>query len=106
MRWPWVSVARLDDAIEQVRYFRGRCEHLEEQVVRMRRHEAGMSELPRQPRPPVEKMPEELAQHIAKFLGKTTKKGMRDTAFKRHAGGEPWSSIMADMMPPETEEDA
>jgi len=101
MTWPWTSVRRLTDALEQVAWLRAENARLVEQLTRIGRHQAGLSELPRVPRPALEPMPRDLLKHFNSFDSASIRKAQRDVALRRHAAGEPWATIMADAMPPE-----
>jgi chromosome segregation ATPase len=120
MRWPWTSLARLEserwhheqriselraqmlarieDADDEITWLREKNEHLTEQLVRIQRHQAGLHEVPKQPRPALEPMPVELREYVAGFANRSIQKAMRDAAYRRHSQGEPWASIMADAM--------
>jgi hypothetical protein len=128
MRWPWTSVARLnselwyqenriavlqkqmDDRLavarEEIAWLREKNDHLTDQLVRIQRHQAGLHEVPKQPRPALEPMPVELREYVAGFANRSIQKAMRDAAYKRHAQGEPWDSIMEDAMREDEQEGA
>jgi len=98
MRWPWVGRGRLDDALEQVAFLRAENARLSEALTRIGRHEAGMTEEPRAPRPVVEPMPESLKEHIAKWGSRDLRKQQTTEAYRRHVRGVPWTTIEADIL--------
>ena len=99
VRWPWVSVARLDDAQEQVAWLQGRVEDLEQHLRRVQRFEAGMAEsVPKPKERELLPMPQELKEHIADWDNPAQQKHMRDIAYRRHARGETWDVIMDDVL--------
>jgi hypothetical protein len=106
LRWPWTSVARLDDMRADRDQWKALAEKLSDQLVRMERRERGMPEVPKE-RPKLEPMPDVLREYIAGFASPAVKKQMRDQCYRRHGGGEPWTDIVLDLMPtePESEEE-
>lgn len=74
---------------------------LTEQLVRVVRREAGMPEVPRAARRKLEPMSETLREYIAGFASRSLQKAMRDSAYKEHASGTPWSEIEARITQPE-----
>ncbi len=104
MRWPWTSVARLDDAHAEIAWLRQRIEELEDKRERRERVSAGLPEAPRTERAPMEPMPMQLERYIGGFASASIKRQMRSTAYKRHAKGEPWSAIEADITADEEKE--
>lgn len=98
MRWPWTSVARLDDAQAQVAYLKSEVAKLSEALTRISRREAGLPETPREAKPPMDPMPDELRHYIEGFAGMSVRKQMRDVAFRRRAQGTPWKVILSDTM--------
>lgn len=110
IRWPWTSAARLDyaqsrleDAFSQIGWLRRQNQSLTDQLVRVQRHQVGLHETPREPRPAIEPMPKPLHDYIKGFANKSIQKAMRDAAYKRHAQGEPWNDILEDTMRDEPE---
>ena len=98
MKWPWTSIARLDDAMQQVAFLREANTKLTESLTRISRREVGLPEVPREARPPLEPMPPELAGYISEFANASVRKTMRDTALRQHAAGKSWAAIVADTM--------
>lgn len=116
MRMPWVSRAFLEqeqryaaelrerfdaaiDAMEEERdWLRGRIEYLEEMLERRNRFESGMPELPRQERPRLERMPDDLKKFINRYENPSLKRQMLTEALRRHSQGEGWETIRADVM--------
>jgi hypothetical protein len=76
---------------------------LVEHVTRMDRVEHGLGETARKPRE-MQPMPGPLLDYIRGFASRSTQKQMRDEAFRRHARGEPWEIIVADVIPKEDRE--
>lgn len=125
MRWPWTSVARLDDAMramsalraeheasrdalraayaDEIAHLRSQVDRLTDHLTRIQRREAGMTETPRAPRPALEPMPRELHEYIAGIANGSLQKEIRDRCYRRHAKGEPWASIVQEIVQP-TEE--
>ncbi len=117
MKWPWVSrrrledaqlamktmvvIGRLEDAQRQVEWLQQELKGALDKRDRIDRVDAGMSELPREQPRPREPMPEELSHYINGFHNKNQKRMMRGTAYKRHADGETWVSIVADVVIPD-----
>jgi hypothetical protein len=98
VQWPWVGRLAFDLSRREVEYLRGQNQVLQDALIRLQRKQSGLSELPREARPAVEPMPDELKAYIEGFAGKGIRKQMRDTAFRRHAGGESWNSIVRDVL--------
>lgn len=98
MRWPWIARARLDDAIGQIVHLRAEVDKLTDNLVRISRREAGLSETPRDPRPALKPMPPDLADYIRGFASSSVQKTMRDTAYRQHAAGKTWGEIVANTM--------
>lgn len=120
MRWPWVSAARLDAerayqehrfallqeqtefrilaANASIDWLQRQNAQLTDQLVRIQRRQAGLHEVPKEPKPALEPMPRALREYIAGFANRSIQKAQRDAAYKRHSQGEPWSSIAADLM--------
>lgn len=92
------------DLKEEVRWLRERNEHLTDQIQRIQRFQSGMTETPREPRPQLEPMPLELERHIEQFDNSSLKRDMKQRCYRRHARGEPWSTIMKSMMTEEAED--
>lgn len=115
MRWPWTSVARLDDLRaatgDRVRaqqntidWLQDQNEKLADKIMRIERHQAGMYETPRPERPSIKPPPKELLEYIDGFDSGSLRKSMRDNVFRRHGRGESWDSIVEEIMSPSTEE--
>ena len=98
MRWPWTSVARVDDALAQVAYLRAEVSKLTDTLTRLTRREMGMTEEPRPARPPLLPMPPVLKEHIESYADASLRKTMRDAAYRRHAQGASWDSIISDVL--------
>lgn len=97
-------MARLDDAREQVSYLRGELDgalltnaRLMEQLTRISRREAGLPEVPREPRPirAEDPMPRPLREYILRFASQNMQRSLREQALKRHAQGASWEEILA-----------
>ena len=126
LRWPWTSVARLDDlrarleevqreatvrfedatdrladAHETIEWLRARVQELEDKRERRERVSMGMAEVPRTERPPIEPMTKELWDYIHGHASPSIQRTMRAEAYKRHAAGEPWDRITEDVLPEE-----
>jgi hypothetical protein len=120
MRWPWTSLARMEserwyqenriselraqmlarieDADDEINWLREKNDHLTEQIVRIQRHQAGLHEIPKQPKPALEPMPKEVREYISGFGNPSIRKDMRDRAYRQHARGVPWSEIAETML--------
>ena len=98
MKWPWVSSARLADALEQVAHLRREVDRLTDALTRISRREAGMSEVPRDARPPMEPMPPELRHYIDGAATASSRREMMGTAYRQNAAGKPWAQIVAETM--------
>jgi hypothetical protein len=123
MRWPWVSRRAYDLSVRMLEELRHRYDvtvqsydrertrlteeldrladqnaQLIEHLKRMDRVEHGLGETPRQLKQP-EPMPRALVDHIRAYAGRSTQKMMRDQAYRRHARGESWESIMREALP-------
>lgn len=97
VRWPWTTVARLDDLREQVRYLREQNELLVDQIARIQRAQMGLPEVPRQPRTPQRPMPPEVQQYIRSIENPSIKREVAATLLRRHAAGTPWEAIQQDL---------
>ena len=98
MRWPWTSCSRLDDALDQVAHLRTEVTRLSDALTRISRREVGLPEVPREPRPALQPMPQELREYISGFASASVQKAMRDTAYRQHAAGKPWADIIGSAM--------
>ena len=98
MTWPLVSRRAYDLLVHDKQRLEAQVDKLIDDMTRQRRVEVGMPEVPRPERKKLEPMPWELTQHIKGWLGAQTQKLQRNQALKRHAQGESWADIMADLM--------
>ena len=96
-RWPWTSRARLDDALAEVAHLRVEVAKLTDALTRICRREVGLPEVPRQLRPPLEPMPQELHEHYKRYGDQRLAKAERDVAYRAHAQGKPWAQIVAEV---------
>jgi hypothetical protein len=67
-------------------------------TMRMGRVEKGLHEVPRELRPPMEPMPLELMAYIKSFAFPQFRRMQYQEAYKKHARGESWASIMQSVM--------
>jgi hypothetical protein len=95
-----------DTLVDERDRLRAQNDNLLEHLKRMDRVEHGVSELPVERKAPLEPMPQMLRDYIQSFASPSIQKEMRDQSFKRHARGEPWASILADVLPAEERSDA
>jgi hypothetical protein len=86
----------------QIAHLRAEVDKLTESLVRISRREVGLPEVPREARLPLEPMPRDLAEYIRGFASTSVQKQMRDVAYREHAQGVPWATIIAKTV---TEED-
>lgn len=107
-RWPWTSITRLDDANDRLRDAKEEIVHLRalnasltEQLTRLSRHEAGLPEVPREPRPMQEPMPRDIRDYISGFQTDAIRRAATQTALRKHARGESWAKVKSDMIPKE-----
>jgi len=98
MRFPLVSRLAFDVVAAERDHLRAENARLSEALTRIGRHEAGMTEEPRAPRPVVEPMPESLKEHIAKWGSRDLRKQQTTEAYRRHVRGVPWTTIEADIL--------
>ena len=114
MRWPWTSVARLDDMekahLQLVAQVQSENTRLVEQnrelldsLTRLERFKAGMAEVPREERPKLEPMPQRLQDYYNAFAHKGSGQLHRSEAYRRNARGTPWQKIVEDTLPPKEE---
>lgn len=103
MNWPWVSSARLDDALGQVAFLRAENTKLTDSLTRISRREVGLPEVPRAARPPTEPIPRDILEHCNSYASSSVCKLQRDTALRCHAQGESWESIRARLKTEEEE---
>jgi len=121
MRWPWTSVARLDDAlglVERAREeMRARLEDAGRQVAflheqltvsqaahaaavealtRVTRASNGLAEVPHEPRKPAEEIPAELVKLVKGFGNEALRTRIYQVALSRRARGESWQAIIAE----------
>lgn len=96
--WPWTSVARLRDAQAEIGRLRGQNAELIDALTRMTRVQQGLSETPREPREPEERMPKRLLDYVAAFGSPDVRRSMRNEAYRRHRKGEPWIDIVNSVM--------
>jgi len=100
MRWPWTSVARLDDLKEEVQWLRVRNETLSDAENRLQRFQSGMTEAPRPARRELLPMPPELVVYLDGVGNPSMKREARNGCYRRHAAGEDWASITSDILRP------
>ncbi len=105
-RWPWTSMARLDDAKETIERLRAEVDKLTDALIRQQRFERGMTEAPRQPRKELLPMPEKLKEYLDGIGSASIQREIMSRAYKRHGRGEGWDGIMKDLIPPPPEEEA
>lgn len=96
-----VSADRLEDAHRQIEWLQGELEKALEKRDRIDRVDAGLPENHREPPKKREPMPEKLTDYIGGFGSNNMKRQMRSVAYKRHADGETWDSIVDDVVIPE-----
>lgn len=104
MKWPWTSVARVEDAQREVAFLRAENVKLTDALLRVGRREAGLPEVPREPRPiaPVEEMPRPLREYILRFANTSVQRSLREQAIKRHNAGASWEEITKLVMKEDT----
>lgn len=117
MRWPWVSRERYEElkserdrlrerphreTVEQVRDERDRLreqvDQLQDNLTRIKRAQAGLSETPRPDRPQRKPMPTDLREYIDAFGNPSIRKQMRDECLRAHARGRPWNDIKDEVL--------
>jgi hypothetical protein len=98
LRWPWTSVARLDDLATEIAWLRERVAFLEDRIERRQRFELGMPEAPREQKVVRTTMPAELAQYIRGFANPQLRRMQMVEAIRRNNAGESWDSIKAEVM--------
>lgn len=105
LRWPWTSVARLDDRDREIEWLRARVVELEGQIVRSARKRAGLPEstppsrLDRKARD--EPMPDRLARYIAGMTNDSMRREADRQAHLRYQRCGNWEKVMYDTLPRE-----
>lgn len=106
MKWPWVSRRALDvlerereRLLADLERAHAELERLTDAIVRISRREHGMTEVPREPRAPLDAMPRELREHIESWGSRETREGLRTEAWRRRRDGQQWEEIAGDMLP-------
>lgn len=106
MKWPWVS-RRAYDLLENERdRLREQNDQLFEHLQRIDRVEHKLPETPRAPRRELEPMPKPVRDHIDSFADRKIQAEMRKECLHRHANGEAWEKIIADIQKKEHEDGA
>ena len=106
MRWPWTSVARLDDLKDSHDWTKAnlvwaheRVAFLEEQIVRMERTDRGMPEMPHKPRQiRNEPMPADFEEYFSGFMTRQLAAEARRAVRTRYLRGEEYDTIRATLM--------
>ena len=93
IRWPWVGRGRLEDAQATIQRLEEQNAKLVDSVIRLKRFEYGLGELPRQPRPPLQPMPETLREWIDGWQNPGIRHRLKHDANHRHIQGESWEKI-------------
>lgn len=106
LRWPWVSVGRLDELRAEIAWHRDREEALIGHIVRLARRSNGMAETPRLERSPPEPMPEDLREYIEGFSTAPMRRDMLRRANAEHRQGKPWPAIRQEILGPPVPEEA
>lgn len=86
----------------EVDWLRARVEYLEDQLVRLRRKEEGLPEVPREARK-VEPMPVELRRYIDGCGQPALKKAQMERAFQLYAKHGSWEPVVAEITEEEDE---
>jgi len=114
MRWPWTSLARLDTAAalydrriaemqDEITWLRTQNQSLTEQLTRVRRHEAGMTETAREPRKQIVPMPDTIKKYVQEVENPSIRREMVTQAYRMNARGTPWDEIERIIMEDEEE---
>jgi len=98
MKWPLVSRRAYDLLMDERDRLREQVDKLLDHIKRTDRVEHGMGEVPRPQKPPLEPMPDILADYFAGFADRNIARDSRNAALRRHNRGEAWASIVVDLM--------
>ena len=95
---------------EQVGFYReqaeaavARADRYMEALIRLKRLEAGVSEIPRTERVKMDRPPKEFEEYVSGFANEHMRRLLREKGIDRVKAGETWESVMADIR---SEEDA
>jgi hypothetical protein len=94
----------VEAAREEIVHLRQRNDALTDQLTRVMRKEAGLPEVPREPRRQLQPMPADIREYTEGFFTSSIRKAERDQLYKRHAAGETWPEIRRKVLPQEQEE--
>ncbi len=102
MRWPWVSRLAYDDLKERcvrleqlVEQKDARIGEVTSELVRLVRHQSGMSETPKPPRPAADPMPASVEALIRSGSNPSIQRMVRGDAYRANARGISWAEIEA-----------
>jgi len=104
MKWPWVSREMLETVIAERDWLRAQNTELLNHVKRIDRARQGLSEVPREPKPAIIQMPQELHAYFDGFSNKALARQSRNEAYRRHAAGLSWDTIMKEAFTPNENE--
>ena len=98
MNWPFVSRTAYDIAMDWNRELREKNDRWEDHVRRITRKQEGMTEVPREPKKPVEPIPVELERVIMRFASEQTRTDIRNHArIAHHRDDKEWSEIQHEL---------
>ena len=99
MNWPWVPRLAYEGVVADRDRLLAQNKELLDHITRMDRVEHGMTEVPRQQRPPTEPIDKELLAFINSHGSPEIRNQMLEEALRRHhKHGVPYSEIKRDVM--------
>ena len=97
MTWPWVSRLAYDEVVQQRNDLRLIRDRLTDEIIRMKRHEVGLRETPREVKAALQKPPEVPPEVSMLYRGRCQSSAMETEierqASEMHAGGAPWDEV-------------
>lgn len=102
MKLPWVSRLAYELVVEERDHLRAENQKLTDDLTRIHRREAGLPEEKPKPKKERKPMPKRIHDYIEGFWNESQRREMRRSYYRRHAKGESWESIAAEVVPEET----
>ena len=97
MNWPLVSRSTLEAVTDERNRLREQVDRLLDHVTRMERVEAGVPELPPQPRKQIPPIPAELMAMIQEFDSPSYRLDLEKRAQRRYSKDGTWDNVIREM---------